>query len=92
MSGAGVMSAAMKTLRSNRALLRKNTGAFNIKEHNTFKGKPISAYKKYSFRKAKPVYMRALRRKLKADRVKTQVKTTTILVLSIALVLFILFA
>lgn len=92
MSGAGVMSAAMKTLRSNRALLRKNTGAFNIKEHNAFKGKPISAYRKYSFRKATPVYMRALHKKLKVDNIKAQFKTVSILVLSIALVLLILFA
>lgn len=92
MSGAGVMSAAMKTLRSNRALLRKNTGAFNIKEHNTFKNKPISAFRKYSFRKATPVYMRALKRKLKADKLKALSKTISILMLSIVLVLFILFA
>ncbi len=46
---------AINNLRSNRALLKRSNGAFNIKERNTFKNKPISAYRKYSFRKATPV-------------------------------------
>lgn len=80
----------MKTFRSNRALLKGNDGVFNIKGHNTFREKPMSAYRKYRFRKATPAYMRNLREKLKADKLKARVKTISILMFSIVLVLLII--
>ncbi|MBO3696853.1 hypothetical protein [Roseivirga sp. E12] len=91
MNGAGFMLAAIKSLRSNRALLRKSTGAFNIKEHNAFKGKPISAYRKYSFKKATPAYMRKLRAKLRAERKARKIKMTVAFMFSITLVISLLF-
>ncbi len=87
MNGAGFMLDAIKSLRSNRALLRKRTGAFNIKEHNSFKEKPISAYRRYRFKKATPAYMRKLRARLSAERKARKVKLTAALVFSIVLVL-----
>ncbi|OEK01317.1 hypothetical protein BFP97_07220 [Roseivirga sp. 4D4] len=86
MNGAGFMLDAIKSLRSNRALLRKRTGAFNIKDHNGFKDKPISAYRKYSFKKATPTYMRKLRAKLSADRKARKIKMIASLIFSIVLV------
>lgn len=87
MNGAGFMLDAIKSLRSNRTLLKKGHGAFNIKEHNTFKGKPISQYRKYSFKKATPAYMRKLRARLSRERKRANIKRLVVLTFSIVVVL-----
>lgn len=82
------MSSAMKTLRSNRALLKRNQDSFNIKGYNTFREKPLNEYTKYSFKEATPAYLTKLRVQLKRDKSKRALKRSIAFVVSIGITLY----
>lgn len=80
---------AIKQLRGNRAMLKKKD-AFEIHKSNQFRGKPISEYKKYRFKKATPEYLANLKSQLSKERKRELVKRIIILLLSVAIGLMII--
>ncbi len=83
--GGGFMSGAMKSFKSNRALLIKERGAFDIKKIREFKGKPFAEYKKFRFKRASHSYLRKIREATKQDQLNSLLKKVALLLVSIIL-------
>ncbi len=66
---AGVVLDSINRQRSNRSLVKKDRGAFDIKERNNqFKTRGIKA----TYKKASPAYMLQLKAQIKADKAAKQ--------------------
>lgn len=85
MTGSGFMSAAMKSFKLNRALLKKDSGSFDISKIRTLGRKPLNQYKKYHFKEATPSCLKEIKNQAQKERAMNRTKAGITLIISLVL-------
>lgn len=88
MNGAGFMMEANKSLKNNRALLKKKA-PFEIQKMNLFSPKPANLRTIYRFRKATPEYLKQLKTRLRRETRRSFVKKGIVLLFALSVTLYI---